>query len=303
MRATESENSLSGRENSLIKLWTYTNRKESSTSTIPCIPDVGKPLSKDVKPREDESSRLSSIFNREEPSISAVPCSLEELKGLESEIDIGGRKIDGKKENTKIQGVFSKVCQSNDVGNSLEPSLEWTSRNAAQSRDEADEAIRCKQRVDMQQSLEQEPAAFSEKLEVAEGETLYPSDVIKICASTLPKKKKRQVRPLPHGVLQALGDGPLGQAHEDICGPKGCGKFYNGCSQSLSDSQTGPSSKAHMRASVSRVGGLWAKFLGPKKLFFSRKGPRHSFRVKKGWTKVVPLRCSRLTLNLESTSP
>ncbi|GAB4825044.1 hypothetical protein Ancab_039359 [Ancistrocladus abbreviatus] len=166
-------------------------RKESSTSTIPCIPDVGKPLSKDVKPREDESSRLSSIFNREEPSISAVPCSLEELKGLESEIDIGGRKIDGKKENTKIQGVFSKVCQSNDVGNSLEPSLEWTSRNAAQSRDEADEAIRCKQRVDMQQSLEQEPAAFSEKLEVAEGETLYPSDVIKICASTLPKKKKR----------------------------------------------------------------------------------------------------------------
>ncbi|GAB4860318.1 hypothetical protein Ancab_011799 [Ancistrocladus abbreviatus] len=182
------------------------NRKEPSISTISCIPDVGRTSPEDFKPREDGGSLSSSKFNREEPSISTVPCSLEELKGLESENDIRGRRIDGKKEKTIIKGVFSKLCQSNDVGNSLEPSLEWTSRKASQSMDTVDGAIRCKKGDKMLQSHEQEPHAFNEKLEVAEWEIQYPSNVIKIC------------------------DGLLGKAHEDMRGPKGCGKVNNGCS-------------------------------------------------------------------------
>ncbi|GAB4825141.1 hypothetical protein Ancab_008017, partial [Ancistrocladus abbreviatus] len=76
-------------------------QEEFSISTIPCLPKVGRTSAMEVKPREEEGSLLSSKFNREEPSISMVPCSLEELKGSESENDIGGRRNAGKKEKTK----------------------------------------------------------------------------------------------------------------------------------------------------------------------------------------------------------
>ncbi|GAB4856806.1 hypothetical protein Ancab_014724 [Ancistrocladus abbreviatus] len=144
----------------------------------------------------------------------------------------------------------------------------------------ADWAKRCKKSDKLLQSHGKESDAINEKLEVAEEETQYPSDVIKICEETLTKKKKQQVINPSRRVLHKSGVGPIGQAYEVVSGLITAGLLNKVCySQQLSYSQSGPSSKAHKRASVSRAGGLRAKFLGPRKIFYSGKGSKHSAHV------------------------
>ncbi|GAB4848855.1 hypothetical protein Ancab_003649 [Ancistrocladus abbreviatus] len=130
-------------------------------------------------------------------------------------------------------------------------------------------------------SREEEGSLLSSKFNREEPSISAVPCSLEALKGTLTKKKKQQVITLSCRVLHESGVGRIGQSHEDVRGPRPGGKFNNVYSQQFSYSQSGPSGKAHKRASVCRAGGLRAKFLGLRKMFYSRKGSKHSSRVKK----------------------